>query len=101
MRQTRPQSFSQLGLCLLRHLPCSDECSRAMSDAHQPFLLKLSVSSGDRIEIHAQVVGDLTHRGQSYSLLKLAASDERLNFLSNLAIDRPPVSFIDCNVHSR
>jgi len=101
MSQARPQWFSELCLGLLGHLTGSHERPRAMLHTHEPFFLQFSVRGCNRVQIYAQVFRNLPDRRQRCSLLKFSASNQHLNFLSNLAVNRTSVSLIDGNVHSR
>src|SRR6266850_4435174 len=101
MGQAGAQSLAQLGIILLRYPPGRNQSARAVPDFEESFFLKLSIRRRNRIQIHTQIIGNLTHRRQGHPFTQFTASNQPFDLIRYLSIDWPPVGFVNSYVHSR
>src|SRR5258707_15818465 len=64
-------------------------------------MLKLVISSGNRIKIYAQLLSHLTNRRQRHPFAQFTSSNQAFDLIRPLSIDRAAIGFVNGDVHSR
>jgi hypothetical protein len=70
-----------------------------VTDGHQPLRLQLAIGAGDRVQVDAQVDGDLAHRRQCFSCRQRSPGNQTPDLVGHLPVDRSRVGFVDEYVH--
>src|SRR5256885_6104625 len=70
-----------------------------MPHANQAFLLQPAIRESNRIEVHAEVRGNLPDGREKRAFGELSACNEHFYLINELLIKRPCVAFVNRYVH--
>jgi hypothetical protein len=73
--------------------------ARTVLDADQSVFLQATVGKRHRIQVYAEIRGDLPDRWQESPFFEFPTRNQRLYLIDELLIQRPRISFINRNEH--